>query len=1118
MFKVKIVFLLISFISAVPVLWGQQSNSDWENPEVFAVNKLAPHAHFIPFQNKEVALSFETEKSDRYLSLNGTWDFKMYNNPDNTPHDFFSIDYAASDWTEITVPSNWQTEGYGMPIYANISMPFKTNPPYVPHEGNETGLYRQVFEIPESWSEDKTIIAFAGVQSAFYIWVNGKEVGYSQGSMTTAEFDITEYIKIGENQLAVKVIRWSDGSYLENQDFWRLSGIYRDVYLVRKGTTNMQDFQVSTDFDEAYENAVLRVDITFENAAHSYAGEVEVLLLNAMNEVILEHETTFNKSTLTQEFPIRNPKKWSSEDPNLYKLILNLKANDGSTETISHKIGFREVEIKNAQVLINGQSVLFKGVNRHEFDPIKGRALDEASMRMDIELMKKYNFNAVRTSHYPNDTRWYELCDAYGLFVMDEANVESHDLWMSYNKSPVKYPEWKASIVARGVSMAERDKNYASVVMWSLGNEAGYGENMEAMSTAIKEIDVSDRPIHYESKDMGMGTKEFEEATILEMIQGGRKMMESRNLPAAEEIGSTMYPMPEDAKKLALKDSNRPYIICEYAHAQGNSTGHFKSFWDIFEEVPNMQGGFIWDWVDQGLIKETEDGRTFYAYGGDFGDTVGDGNFCINGLVFPDRKPKPALEEVKKVQQYVKIERINALEGEFKLTNKYFFKNLNFTSLKWELLADGVVVSSSAFPIMDLPAGASQELKLEEFPNSFDPDKTYYLTISLHLLEDTSWANAGYEIAWEQFLIVSRATIKDFEVSGNSIIKEPIDKSIKFYNTIFSVSLNKETGLLENYSKGNNLLFTKGPKPNLWRAPTDNDKGAGFIPFMNGAGDTWREMGLDSMNIKISHVSVLDVSDKEVQIKVKGGLKSKTTTFPYEINYTILGNGIIKTEYRVVPAKYFSGIGEKTFWGGMIASVILFLLLFLIWKKIPNKYVKGFVFVIPMFLFLLSLGAFGYGLYDYFQRKPLAKIGLQFQLPKSSQQVAWYGKGKHENYPDRNYGAKMGIFFAFVDELYVPYIKPQENGNRTGIQWLEIGEELGSTLRIEGDDFNFSAHNYSLENLSAAKHTTDIQHAEFVTLNVDYKTAGLGGNSMKNNIMEEYLLKDKEYVFSFWIK
>ena len=361
MFKVKIVFLLIIFISAVPVLWGQKSNSDWENPEVLAVNKLLLNEHFIPFQNKKKALSFETERSNHYISLNGTWNFKMYNNPDNTSPDFFSIGYAASDWTEINVSSNWQTEGYVTPIYPHVSMPFKTNPPYVPNEGNEIDLNRQTFKIPEPWSEDKTILAFAVVQSAFYIWVNRKEVGYSQGSMTTAEFDITEYIKTGENQLVVKVIRWSDGSYLENQDFWRLSGIYRDVYLVRKETTNMQDFQVSTDFDEAYEYVVICVDIIFENTAHSYAGEVEFLILNAMNEVILEYETTFNKSTLSQEFPIRNPKKWSTEDPNLYKLILNLKANDGSTETISHKIGFRKVEIKNAQVLMNGQSVFFKG-------------------------------------------------------------------------------------------------------------------------------------------------------------------------------------------------------------------------------------------------------------------------------------------------------------------------------------------------------------------------------------------------------------------------------------------------------------------------------------------------------------------------------------------------------------------------------------------------------------------------------------------------------------------------------------------------------------------------------------------------------------------------------------
>ncbi len=1107
----------IIFIFFHTNLLAQDAKPNWENPEVFAINKLAPHAHFIPFQNQETALTGNSENSDRFQSLNGNWDFKMYDNPDNTPTNFFQPNYTAKDWQPIPVPSNWQTEGYGMPIYANVSMPFEADPPNVPHEGNETGLYRRTFEISETWADNKTVIAFAGVQSAFYIWVNGKEVGYSEGSMTTAEFDITPYVTTGENMLAVKVIRWSDGSYLENQDFWRLSGIYRDVYLINKPATNIQDFQVVTDLDDNYKNAELQLDLVLENATNQYAGQVEVVLLDAANQTVIQQTTDFANAGLQLKFPVQNPAKWTPETPYLYTLLLQLTANDGSTESLRQKVGFREVTIEKGQVLINGVYVLFKGVNRHEFDPYKGRTVDEASMRKDIELMKQYNFNAVRTSHYPNHTGWYELCDEYGLFVMDEANLECHDLWMNYNKSPVKYPIWKESIVARGVAMTERDKNYASIVMWSLGNEAGYGENMEAMSAAVKAIDKSDRPIHYESKDMGMGVKEFETANPIEMIQGGRKMMASRERPAHEEIGTTMYPMPADAEKQALADSNRPYIICEYAHAQGNSTGHFKDFWDTFEANPNMQGGFIWDWVDQGLVKKTEDGREFYAYGGDFGDTVGDGNFCINGLIFPDRSPHPALEEVKKVQQYAKFTSLNPIKGQFKITNHYFYKNLNFAQIEWQLMADGVPNAFGKLPIDNLPAGESMAIDLAPFPNAFDEDKTYYLTISLVLKDSTNWAAAGYEIAWEQFLIAEKTTTTEYKATGNPITKGASGKGVRFQNDLFSVSFNPETGILSNYKKGEQLLFTQGPTPNLWRAPTDNDRGAGFIPFSQSNGKTWRAMGLDSMVNHIETATITDISDKEIQITIIGELKSVATTFPYEMLYTILGNGMIKTDYKITPPNYFSSIGKATFWGGLIGSVVLFLLCLLLWKKVRNKLLKGILLILPILLFFATLGAFVFGLKDYFQKKPLAKIGLQLQLPTTSQQVKWYGKGPHENYPDRNYGAKMGIHSATVSNLYTPYVRPQENGNRTDVQWLAIGENMDSGLRIEGVDLNFSAHNYTLSNLTAAEHTTDIQIADFITLNIDYKTSGLGGNSFINNFMPEYLLTEDEYVYSFWL-
>lgn len=1111
--KLTLIFFLIA-----NSLFGQETKSDWENPEVFGINKLEPHAFFIPFQDKQSALSFDVTTSDRYQLLNGYWDFKFLNNPDDTPEKFYALAYDISSWDSIPVPSNWQLEGHGMPIYANISMPFESNPPSVPHEGNETGLYRHKFMVDASWSQDKTILAFDGVQSAFYLWVNGMKVGYSEGSMTTAEFDVTSFLKMGENTLALQVIRWSDGSYMENQDFWRLSGVYRDVYLYRKPKTNFNDFQVVTDLDANYKNATLSINVQLDNATANFKGNIQFILLDQAGQEVVNEPTVFEQANVQVNVPVQNPKKWTAETPNLYTLVLNLNSEDGSEEIIAKKIGFREVEIKNGQVLINGVAPLFKGVNRHEFDPYKGRALDEASMVQDVKLMKQYNFNAVRTSHYPNQTRWYELCDEYGLYVMDEANLESHDLWMNYNLSPVKYPEWKNAIVARGVAMAERDKNFASVVMWSLGNEAGYGPNVDAMGEAIRAIDESNRPIHYESKDIGIGINEFQEANVIGKIKGGMMFMEKMGAPANQEIGSTMYPMPNKAQENALADTLRPYIICEYAHAQGNSTGHFKQFWDVFEENPTMQGGFIWDWVDQGLVKKDDNGNEYYAYGGDFGDEIGDSNFCINGLIFPNREPHPALEEVKKVQQYVKFDSVDLKTGTFIITNKYFHQTLDFAKLQWYLTASGESINTGSIAMVNLKPGESQEVQVPINQNTFQKNKDYHLTLSFVLNDTLNWANAGHEVAWEQFILAQAEKEQTISATGNPIKKVESNNRVTFENDAFSLTFNIENGLLENYQKSGKQLFAQGPKPNLWRAPTDNDRGNPNIPLSVSNGTHWTNMGLDQTQTHVSKYSIEEVADNEVHIKVKGKLKSPATTFAYETTYTLLGNGMIKTDYRLVPPKVFGGMAKMAFIAGIIGALIMLFILILIRKKVKRKFVKILLMIIPFLLLLVSLGAFGYGVKDYFTMKPLAKVGMQLLLSNEAQNMEWYGRGPFENYPDRKTGSKMGLYSSTVDAQYVPYIRPQENGNKSDVQWVQLSDNAGVGLLIEGDNLNISAHNYSLENLTKSDHTSDIEKVGAVTLNVDHKTSALGGSSFMYNFLEEYLLKDKEYSYSFWIK
>jgi len=1111
-------YLLLFLFLPGHTIFGQKSEIEWENPEIFGVNKLASHAHFIPFQSQDAALSFNPEISDRFQSLNGNWDFKFYTNSDNTPEEFFASDYTSKGWQKIPVPSNWQTEGYGMPIYANLSMPFTSNPPYVPHDGNETGLYRQEFEISQSWANDKVVLAFAGVQSAFFVWINGEKVGYSQGSMTTAEFDITPYLKQGRNLLAAKVIRWSDGSYLENQDFWRLSGIYRDVYLIRKPKTDIRDFQVVTDFDDKYENASLQLDIKLSNLDHNFDGSLECLLFDADGQIIVQQTKDFDQPIIRMDALVSKPLKWNAEIPYLYTLILNLKANDGSNESIGHKLGFREVEIKNAQILINGVPILFKGVNRHEFHPSKGRTIDEATMIQDIKLMKQYNFNAVRTSHYPNHTRWYELCDEYGIYVMDEANLESHDLWFNYNKSPVKYPEWKAAIIARGVTMAERDKNYPSVVIWSLGNESGYGPNLDSMSAAIKLLDNSRRPVHYEGKDLGIGIKEITNGNIITMIKGGMALAEKMGGPAPQDIGSTMYPTAEEAVKKAAADTIRPFILCEYAHAHGNSTGNFKSYWDAFEKYPNMQGGFIWDWVDQGLVKKDNKGNEYYAYGGDFGDTMGDGNFCTNGLVFPDRSPHPGLEEVKKVQQFVKIVAVDSSANTFKITNNYFFQNLNFAQVEWNLDASGNTVASGTIDINDLLPGKSQELRLPIDRTTFDTNKDYSVTISIKLKNSQNWADAGYEIAWEQFVLAMATHEDTLEDKGSPIRKTETGDGYIFENDKFKVSFDKQGGLLKQYQASGKLIFLQGPKPNLWRAPTDNDRGASFNPMGSSNEGHWLEMGLDSLQNRVNDYSIKEISPNEVQIKVEGTLESTATSFNYQTTYTLFGNGFIKVDHSLNPSRHFSGLGKMTFWGGIIGILVMLSLLTLIWKKTEKKWVASLLSLFPALFLFGALGAFGYGLNNFFTRGPLAKVGMQIKVPIAFQNMAWYGRGPYENYPDRKSGSRIGIYSATIDEQYVPYIRPQENGNKCDVQWVEIREEDNQGMRVEGVELNISAHNYSLDNLTAAEHTTDIINADYVTLNIDYKTSAVGGSSFMNHYYDEFLLTEGRYDFSFWIK
>ena len=698
------------------MFFSQALAQEWQNPEIIAINKEAPHVTLIPFQSVKTSQSFDATQSDRYQSLNGDWKFKFLARPGDAPDKFFQPTFADADWELLPVPSNWQVEGYGQPIYTNIKHPFPVDPPRVPEDANETGLYRLEFEMAPEWVGQEIFLHFAGVQSAMYVWVNGEQVGYSQGSMLPAEFNVTDYVKPGKNILAAKVIRWSDGSYLEDQDFWRLSGIYRDVYLVARPQVFLRDFQITTDLDSDYKDATLDIDFDIVNASQKEANDyvIDIHLsgheLDVKETVKVPAVSKNDQTAVTFTKNIDDPQKWSAEIPNLYTITFALRDADGDTrEAITQKIGFREIEIVDGQLLVNGHIPYFKGVNRHEIQPDAGRVVSEETMIKDIVLMKQHNINSVRTSHYPNQTRWYELCDEYGIYVIDEANIESHELWADRRIYLDEKPEWQEAFVTRGTAMVERDKNHASIIMWSMGNETGYGTAFDVMYKEMKALDPT-RPIHYESRTPAY----------------------SPDL-SKYDIISTMYPTLEHIVELTEKDPTRPVIICEYAHGMGNSTGNLKKYWDLFESHPRMQGAFIWDYVDQGLTKKTDDGREFFAYGGDYGDTPNDLNFCINGVINPDRTPQPAMQEIKKVFQFVDIKAVDLYAGLIAIENTYDFQNLDFLQAEWRLETPFKVVESGVIEPLDIPAGEGRIFVIGPFKEPLESNDDFYLNVSLRL-------------------------------------------------------------------------------------------------------------------------------------------------------------------------------------------------------------------------------------------------------------------------------------------------------------------------------------------------------------------------------------------------
>lgn len=845
------------------------STNDWENEKIFAVNKEPGRATFVPFSSVGELKSdpsyrkqWIAPQSSRYRSLNGNWKFNWVKQPSERPVNFYKTNYDVSQWDEIPVPSNWEMYGYGTPIYTNVTYPHRNNPPFIQGyrgktsgiEPNPVGSYRREFTIPADWKGDEIFIHFDGVYSAMYLWINGKKVGYSQGANNDAEFNITAYVKPGKNTVAAEVYRWSDGSYLEDQDMFRLSGIHRDVYLVATPKLRLRDFYLTSAFEgDNLAKATFNVVADIHNYSSKRSGEavLKVTLLDAAEKPVATMEGKVaamdknGETAVKLSAPVNRPELWSAEIPNLYTAILELQDANGKTlEVAQSQFGFRKIEIKNRRVYINNQQVFFKGANRHDIDPRHGKAVPVDMMIKDIVLFKQNNLNTIRTSHYPNDAKMYALFDYYGLYVMDEADIECHG-----NMSISNMPSWEDAFVDRMVRMVERDKNHPSVIFWSMGNESGGGQNFKAVYKAAKELD--DRPIHYEGNN---------------------------NIA---DMDSRMYPAIESMRDQDMQDRDKPYFLCEYAHAMGNAIGNLDEYWDYIEnKSQRMIGGCIWDWVDQGINKFGElPGR--YYFGGGFGDSPNDFNFCCNGIVTPDRQVTPKLLEVKKVYQYIKFKPDDLKAGKITIENHYDFLDLNHFGLRWELLKDGKVVRSGK---MDMPDAAPDSKVQVTLPYAADiqPGAEYFVTVSAVLKQPEIWANAGHVMADEQFAVQAFREVAPVDTKALPELKmtEQNDQ-VQFTATGFSATFNKESGLLISLRYMGEEMFYRynGFAFNGFRS-IDNDR-----------------MGVRLLELKcISFAAELSPDKKEGKVATRLLAKVGNVTVPYQVDYRLYADGTIDVD------------------------------------------------------------------------------------------------------------------------------------------------------------------------------------------------------------------------------
>lgn len=1016
--------LLTGLLAALAVGGSAQSFKEWQDPEVNAVNRTPMHTHYFAYESLDAAMKGCRKSSSNYMTMNGTWKFFWVKNVASRPTDFWKVGFNDKGWDDLQVPALWELNGYGDPIYVNTGYAwrnqFKNNPPLVPEDGNYVGSYRREFVIPASWKGKDIIAHFGSVTSNMYLWVNGRYVGYSEDSKLEAEFDLTPYLKPGQkNLVAFQVFRWCDGTYLEDQDFFRFTGVGRDCYFYARDKKRIQDIRVTPDLDAQYQNGTLAVNLKLKGSA-----AVQLELLDASGQPVAQ---AMAKGSGTTVMNVENPHKWTAETPYLYTLRATLQ---GGKEVIPVKVGFRKVEQKHGQILVNGQPVLFKGANRHELDPDGGYVVSRERMIQDILLMKKFNINAVRTCHYPDDNLWYDLCDQYGLYVVAEANLESHG--MGYEEETLaKRNDYLKAHLERNQRNVQRGFNHPSIIFWSLGNEAGFGPNFEKAYHWVKTEDPS-RPVQYEQAH---GNEEF------------------------TDVYCPMYASYQTMEKYAQRrDIKIPLIQCEYAHAMGNSQGGFKEYWDLIRQYPSLQGGFIWDFVDQSIRWKGKNGVSIYAYGGDFNRfDASDNNFCNNGLISPDRKPNPHTYEVAYYYQNIWTKPVDIKKGEIEIYNENFFRDLSAYYLEWEVLAGGRVVRNGRIDVLNV--APQQRAKLTLDLGKVCTCQEGLLNVTYRLKQREGLLPAGHIVAKEQLVLnpyqAPTMELKNVVESNTAVVEPQVKDNDQNYLIVsggdFTLEFSKQTGYLTRYAVAGLEMMKEGAAltPNFWRAPTDNDMGAGLQQKFA----VWRNPEIKLTSLKWENA--------DGQVVVRADYEMKEVSSQLHLTYVVNNQGAVKVTQELDATE-----GAK---------------------------------VAPMFRF-----------------------GMQMQMPKTFGTVEFYGRGPVENYIDRNHATDLGIYRQSVDEQFYSYIRPQENGNKTDIRWWKQLNAGGRGLQVVAEaPFSASALHYTIDSLDDGwqkdqRHSPEVLQADLTNLCIDKVQMGLGCvNSWGAWPLKQYQVPYADYAFTF---